>query len=58
MIMLGSYAKVKETKILVQAISSPYTKDNETFIDVRLVFDPLVEYSSKINDLEVVEELQ
>jgi hypothetical protein len=58
MIMLGSFARVKETKILVQAISSPYTKDNQDFIDVRLIFDPIVAYSSKIDDLEVVEELE
>jgi hypothetical protein len=58
MIILGSYARVKDTKLIVQAISSPYTEKNETFINVRLVFDPLVTYQSKLEDLEIVTELE
>jgi hypothetical protein len=58
MITLGSYARIKQTKILVQAISSPYTKNNQEFIDVRLVFDPMVTYIASIDDLEIVEELE
>jgi hypothetical protein len=58
MIIIGSYARTKDTNLIVQAVSSPYTKENILYIDVRFVFDPLVTYTSKIEDLELVSELE
>lgn len=57
-ISLGSYAVCRPTHIIVQVISSPYTVEGELVTDVRLVFDPMITFTAKIDELELINELQ
>lgn len=58
MLGLGSYAKVKSTKIIVQVISSPYEKQDQLYVDVQLVFDPMITFTANVNELELIQELE
>jgi hypothetical protein len=58
MLGLGSYAKVKSTQLIVQVISSPYEENNELYVDVRLIFDPIISFTSNVKELELIQELE
>jgi hypothetical protein len=58
MLGLGSYAKVKSTQLIVQVISSPYQEKDNIYVDVRLIFDPIITFTSNITELELIEELE